>query len=200
MSEKDRVAFYGLIEVINDLTIMPSEKDLDRMKEILFVNLSQYPFDVVSKALYAHCREEKFFPMLADIVRQIEGTLEERAAMAWALVMKAKQKYKLRKAIRFPDPAIHFAIEKMGGWERVYWLVDDANESFRAAEFQRFFRIGEKIASWNGEGGKIKVCPYFPSEEEIYAQKKGKKFKREIFDVENDIVINIGDNIKQLYA
>ena len=199
MTENDRRAFNDILDAVNDLTIMPSGKDLERMKEVLFTCLIDYPLNVIAKAVNAHCRTEKFFPMLADIIRQIEGTPEERAALAWSLVMKAKIKYRLRKAIKFPSPAIHFAIEKMGGWERVYWSIDDSSENFKAAEFQRFFKIGEKISSWNGEDGKIKVCPYFPSEEEIYARRKGKNFKSEVFDVENDKVININENLKQLY-
>ena len=199
MTENDRRAFYDILDAVNDLTIMPNGKDLERMKKILFANLLDYPLNVIASALNAHCRAEKFFPMLADIIKQIEGTPEERAALAWSLVMKAKRKYRLRKAIKFPSPAIHFAIEKMGGWEKVYWSVDDNNENFKAAEFQRFFKIGEKISSWNGENGKVKVCSYFPSEEEIYALRKGKKIKREIFDVENDKIINVNENLKQLY-
>ena len=199
MTENDRRAFYDILDAVNDLTIMPNGKDLERMKKILFANLLEYPLNVIASALNAHCRAEKFFPMLADIIKQIEGTPEERAALAWSLVMKAKRKYRLRKAIKFPSPAIHFAIEKMGGWEKVYWSVDDSNENFKAAEFQRFFKIGEKISSWNGENGKVKVCSYFPSEEEIYALRKGKKIKREIFDVENDKIINVNENLKQLY-
>lgn len=198
MTENDRPAFDEILDFVNDLTIMPGGKDLSRMKKALFASLSQYPLDVVAEALNAHCKNEKFFPVLADIVRQIEGTPEERAALAWALVMKAKRKYKLRKSIKFPLPAIHFAIEKMGGWEKIYWSVDDMNEGFKAAEFQRFFKIGERCASWKDEQGKIKVCPYFPSEEEVYALRKGRKIKREIFDVETDKLIT--ENIKSLSA
>ena len=142
MTENDRRAFDDIMDAVNDLTIMPGGKDLERMKKILFANLMQYPLEVIASAVNAHCRAEKFFPMLADIVRQIEGTPDERAALAWSLVMKAKQKYKLRKAIRFPSPAIHFAIEKMGGWEKLYWSIDDFNENFKAAEFQKFYKIG----------------------------------------------------------
>ena len=197
MTENDRAAFNEILDAVNDLTIMPNGKNLERMKKILFANLLQYPLPVIAEAVNAHCRTDKFFPMLADIIRQIEGTPDERAALAWSLVMKAKQKYKLRKAIRFPVPAIHFAIEKMGGWEKVYWSIDDFNENFKAAEFQKFFRIGEKCASWTGGNGKVKVCAYFPSDEEIYALKKGNKnFKREVFDVENDKIIK--ENFKQL--
>ena len=199
LTENDRPAFDEILDFVNDLTVLPGGKDLSRMKKALFASLSQYPLDVVADALDAHCRSERFFPTLADIIRQIEGTPEERAALAWALVMKAKRKYKLRKAIKFPVPAIHFAIEKMGGWEKVYWSVDDANESFKAAEFQRFFKIGERCASWDSETGKIKVCPYFPSEEEVYALKKGRKIKREIFDVETDKIIS-ENNFRKITA
>ena len=196
MTENDRPAFNEILDFVNDLTIMPGGKDLTRIKNALFISLAEYPLEVVAKAVKTHCRNEKFFPTLADIIRQIEGTPDERAALAWSLVMKAKRKYKLRKAIRFPVPAIHFAIEKMGGWEKIFWSVDDINENFKASEFQKFFKIGERCASWDFEPGKIKVCSYFPSEEEIYAKRKGKNFKKEIFDVETDKLIT--ENLNKL--
>ncbi len=190
MTDNDRAAFNEILDMANDLTIMPGDRDLSRMKEILFANLKQYPLDTVAKAVNNHCHEKRFFPMLADIIQRIEGTPEERCALAWALVMKAKRKYKLRKGIRFSSPAIHFAIEQMGGWERVYWSIDDTNEKFRAAEFQKFFKIGERCASWDGENNSVRVCSYFPSEEETYAIKKGREFKCEVFDVETDKLIS----------
>ena len=195
MTKDDKKVFLEIIDLVHDLTIMPNGKDFDRVKNALFDNLMKYSLAEVTKALKAHCREEKFFPTLADIVHQIEGTIDERALLASSLIMKAKRKYKLRKAIRFPVPAIHFAIEKMGGWEKLYWSIDDFNENFKSMEFQKLYRVGERYASWDFEPGKIKVCPYFPSEEEIYARKKGRTFKREIFDVETDKLIS--ENFKK---
>ena len=196
MTENDRQAFYDILDAVNDLTIMPNGKDLERLKQVLFKELMQYPVSIIAEAVMAHCRSNKFFPMLADIITQIEGTPDERAIIAWSLVMKAQHNYKLRKSIRFPVPAIHFAIEKMGGWERLYWSIDDDNEKFKSAEFQKLYKIGEKCASWNDEIGKVKVCPYFKSYEENYALQKGQNFKREVYDVETDKLINETKQLK----
>ena len=189
MTESDRPYFYRLLEIANELTIMPGDKKLSRLQEALFMKLKEYPLEVLAKALDDYCRAEKFFPMLADIIKQIEGTPDDRAALAWASVLKAKRKYKLRKGIRFSSPATHFALEKMGGWEKFYWSLDDSNEAIKAKDFFRLFKIGEKCASWNNEPGKIKVCPYFPSDEEIYARQNGKDFQSEVFNVETDTII-----------
>ena len=197
MTENDRQAFYDIMDAVNDLTVMPNGKDLERLKLILFQELMSYPLSVIAEAMMAYCRSNRFFPMLADIITQIEGTADDRAIIAWSLVMKARQKYKMRKSIRFPVPAIHFAIEKMGGWERFYWSVDDDSEIFKSSEFQKLYKIGEKCASWNDEKGKVKVCPYFKSYEENYALQKGRKFRREVYDVETDKLI-INETVKQL--
>ena len=116
MTEDDRKAFDEIFDLVSEMTIMPSGKDLERMKKVLFFGLMEYPLDRVIEAAKAHCRVNKFFPMLADIIVQIEGSFEDRAALAWSLVMKAKRKYRRNKTLRFPSPAIHYAIECMGGW------------------------------------------------------------------------------------
>lgn len=180
MTENDRKAFDEILDLVADMTIMPNGKELARMKKVLFFGLMEYPLNVVADAAKAHCRVSRFFPMLADIIMQIEGCVEDRAALAWSLILKAKRKYRRRKGLRFPSPAIHYAIECMGGWDRLYWAIDDTNESFKAKEFFRFYRLGEKNASWKN------VRPYFPSEEEVYALSKGREFTPEIYAVDTD--------------
>lgn len=180
MTENDRKAFDEIMDLVGEMTIMPNGKDLARMKKVLFFGLIEYPLNVVADAAKAHCRVSRFFPMLADIILQIEGNVEDRAALAWSLILKAKRKYRLRKSLRFPTPAIHYAIDCMGGWEHLYWAINDENENFKAKEFFRFFRLGEKNASWET------VRPYFPSDDEVYARKKGKEFTPEIYAVDTD--------------
>ena len=169
MTDNDRKAFDEIFDLVGEMTIMPSGKDLGRMKKVLFFGLSDYPLNVIADAAKAHCRVSRFFPMLADIIMQIEGSVEDRAALAWSLILKAKRKYRRNKSLRFPVPAIHYAIECMGGWEHLYWSIDDNNESFRAKEFFRFCRLGEKNATWEN------VLPYIPSNEEIYAVDTGER-------------------------
>ncbi len=183
MIENDRKAFNEIFDIVGEMTIMPNGKDLERMKKVLFLGLMEYPLSVISEAAKSHCRISRFFPMLADIIVQIEGSLEDRAALAWSLIMKAKRKYKLNKTLRFPLPAIHYAIECMGGWEHLYWSIDDNSENFRAKEFIRFYRLGEKNATWEN------VKPYFLSDQEAYALKKGREITPVIYAVESDKIL-----------
>ena len=183
MTEQDFTEFSSLMELASQVTAMPNGKNVKEVTNALFIFLKKYPFEVVKCAVMNHCRENKFFPMLADIVNQIEGTAEERAAMAWSLILKAKKKYRLVKSIRFPNPAIHFAIERMGGWEHLYTYLIDEEEDFKAKIFATYYRIGEKIATWDT------VCSYFASEVEIYAIRNRGTVKREVFNVETDMLI-----------
>ena len=183
MTEQDFTEFSSLMELASQVTAMPNGKNAKEVTSALFTFLARYPFDVVKCAVMNHCRENKFFPMLADIVRQIEGTAEERAAMAWSLVLKAKKKYRLMKSIRFPNPATHFAIERMGGWEHLYTYLIDEAEDFKAKIFTTYYLVGEKIATWDT------VCPYFACHEEIYAKEHGRIIKRDVFNVETDMII-----------
>jgi len=184
MTENDRKAFDDIFDLVGEMTIMPGGKDLLRMKKVLFFGLMEYPLNVITEAAKAHCRVSRFFPMLADIIVQIEGNLEDRAALAWSLIMKAKRKYHRNKSLRFPSPAIHYAIDCMGGWEHLYWSLDDASENFKAKEFFRFYRLGEKNATWEN------VRPYFPSDQEAYALKHGKNFTPEIYAVDTEKILN----------
>jgi len=183
MIENDRKAFNEIFDIVGEMTIMPNGKDLERMKKVLFFGLMEYPLNVITEAAKSHCRISRFFPMLADIIVQIEGTFEDRAALAWSLIMKAKHKYRRNKTLRFPSPAIHYAIECMGGWEHLYMSIDDVSENFKAKEFIRFYRLGEKNATWEN------VKPYFLSDQEAYALKKGREITPVIYAVESDKIL-----------
>ena len=121
--------------------------------------------------------------MFADIVCQIENTPDERALLAWGLVLKVSRKYRLRESIRFPHPAIHFAIEQMEGWTEFYKTLTPDNKDFRAKTFMSYYKLGEKIATWEN------VCEYFPSDGERIAIKSGRVTARRVYDVATDTII-----------
>ena len=43
MTENDRKAFYDILDLADDLTILPAGKDLERTKKALFFSLIEYP-------------------------------------------------------------------------------------------------------------------------------------------------------------
>ena len=164
MREQDHENFQKLMDRAAIVTVLQNGRDFDDLKTALFLALQEYTLEQVTRAVAEHCRASRFFPMLADIVTRIEGNVEDRAALAWSLVRKTIRRYSTGFNIRFPNPATHYALDKMGGWWSLNRLLDSDNEPWKFREFARFYRLGEKYASWNGEQGKEKVLPYLPSE------------------------------------
>jgi hypothetical protein len=142
-------------------------KDWDAMITVMFEELATYKLDDIAAAVGAHVRSEKFFPTLADIVTQLEGDVEDRAALAWAKVVRAVEHLGGGISIRFPSPAIHYAIEQMGGWQKLCATLTNDSMVWREKEFSRFYAIGEKTASWEPGNGRVQVPRYLCGQYEI---------------------------------
>ena len=175
--------FASFMRIFSKVTVTPNGKSIDEMIEALFVLLEEYPLETVKTAVIRHCEANKFFPMFADIVGQIKGTPDDRALLAWGLVLKASKKYRLRESIRFPHPAIHFAIEQMEGWRDFFNTLTDDNKDFRGKTFMAYYKLGEKCATWEN------VCEYFPSDGERCAIQAGRMPARKVDDVATDTII-----------
>lgn len=81
-----------------------------------------FAIEQVSKALTAHVTDPEkgqFAPKVADVVRVLAGTHTDRAALAWGKVLGAMSSVGAYSDVVFDDPAIHAAIEDMGGWVKV---------------------------------------------------------------------------------
>lgn len=127
---------------------------------MMFRILQRYDFKVVQEAVEEHMRQGDFVVKPADIIRYIDGTAADRAALAWRMVVRAMQRLGHYDSVRFPLPAYHYAIEQMGGWQGLCQRLTDEELHFREKDFARFFEIGERVASWDHEPGKVHVLPY----------------------------------------
>jgi hypothetical protein len=81
----------------------------------------QYTLDQVRTALTRHAMHAdsgQFAPKVADIVRVLEGTTDDKAAIAWGKAIYAAQRIGAYSDVVFDDPAIHAAIEDIGGWPK----------------------------------------------------------------------------------
>jgi hypothetical protein len=134
--------------------------DWRELMNALWEELEQYDLEVLRAAVMAHVRSEKFFPALGDIITRIEGTAEDRAKLAWRLVVRAIERLGHYDSVRFPSPAHHYAIEQMGGWRGLCARLTNDELPFREKDFVRFFEIGERVASWGREEGKVHVPEY----------------------------------------
>lgn len=81
-----------------------------------------FEMEQVSKALSGHAMDAErgvYAPKVADVVRVLAGTTTDRAALAWGKVLGAMSAVGAYSDVVFDDPAIHAAIEDMGGWVKV---------------------------------------------------------------------------------
>lgn len=158
MTVKDRPRFLACLRVTAELygQSCPSEEAL----KLWALLLASYPVEDIEVALKRHMAESPFMPRPADIIRAIDGTAEDRAAAAWIELENAVARCGGYCDIRFGNPAIHYAIEQMGGWRTVSMTFSD----FKRRDFERLYRQGERIASWEGGPGKVKVQPYLMGE------------------------------------
>lgn len=78
-----------------------------------------FDLEQISQALTAHVMDPergKFPVMVSDVVRYLSGTSTERAALAWGKAHAASSDIGAYTDVVFDDPAIHAAIEDLGGW------------------------------------------------------------------------------------
>lgn len=80
-----------------------------------------FSLEQVRKAMTAHAMDPdrgQFAPKVADIVRQLGGTTTDRAQLAWGKALEAASRVGAYTDVVFDDPAIHAAIEDLGGWPK----------------------------------------------------------------------------------
>lgn len=81
-----------------------------------------YDLQQLSKAFSKHATDPEhgqFAPKVADIVRIIEGTPTDRAAIAWGKTLEAISSIGSYTDVVFDDPIIHAVITDLGGWVKL---------------------------------------------------------------------------------
>lgn len=105
----DALAYYG--------------KDCSKFTlDVWWSALSDFDYEQVERALQKHATDPErgqFAPKVADMVKALQGTRADRAALAWAKVHEAMGSVGAYSDVVFDDPAIHAAIEDLGGWPKV---------------------------------------------------------------------------------
>lgn len=83
--------------------------------------LQRFDFEQVSKAIRAHTENAEtgqFMPKPADLIRTLEGTATDRSQLAWGRALEAASGVGAYSDVVFDDPAIHAAIQDLGGWPK----------------------------------------------------------------------------------
>jgi len=81
-----------------------------------------FDLEQVKKALNTHAMDAErgvFAPKVADLVRVLQGTTTDRAALAWGKVLGAMGSVGAYQDVIFDDAAIHAAIMDCGGWTKM---------------------------------------------------------------------------------
>ena len=125
----DVMAYYG--------------KDCSKfMLSVWWQALNAFDLEQVQSSLQRHATDAErgqFAPKVADIVRLLQGTTTDRAAMAWGKVHEAMSSVGAYTDVVFDDPAIHAVIEDLGGWPKVC-RNDIAEPSYLQHRFQEGYR------------------------------------------------------------
>lgn len=144
MRPSDYQAFIAVMGAAAEVLNQPKLSPLGL--RTAFSILKDYPLEAVKAAIQQHLRESPFMPKPADVVKYLEGTTEDRAAIAWGHVVRAIRQYGHYQSVRFDDPAIHYAIDRMGGWQKVCGTLE-GELHFREKDFIAHYKRGTK-ANW----------------------------------------------------
>lgn len=129
-----------------------------------------FALEQVQKAFTAHATDAergRFPPMPADIVKQLQGTQTDRSLMAWGKVLEGIQRVGAYQSVAFDDPAIHAAVEDLGGWTTI--CRSDMKE---LPHLQR--RFAEAHRAYCGRQG-FAFPAYLPGESEAANRTAGKR-------------------------
>jgi hypothetical protein len=119
MTEADRKDFAQLITDV----LAYYRQDASRFVLDLWWNACKpFALEQVRSAIQKHCTDAErgqFAPKVADLARILQGTTTDRSSLAWGKVLEAMSAVGAYTDVVFDDPAIHAAVEDMGGWPKV---------------------------------------------------------------------------------
>ena len=174
MRRDEYPCFANIMKRAAMLTYKPKNTDFNDLLWVLFEELApRYDLSQIDLAVRLHTQRDKFFPMLSDIIRCIEGTAADRAIIAWGIVMKAVRYVGSSNSVAFPSPEYNFAIAQMGGWIKFSSTLLEDEVKWRGKEFERYFVLGDQRVSWYHEPGKIRVERYCMGTHEINSRRNG---------------------------
>ena len=119
MRQDDFERFCQGLSVISDVYGKPMSEGVITL---WWKSLESYEFEQVDRAFMLAIKNTnggQFMPKPADIIRLIDGSAEDRAALAWGKVLEAASSVGAYQDVCFDDPVIHSAIMDCGGWPAI---------------------------------------------------------------------------------
>lgn len=137
---EERRRFAALMTALSDYY----KSDISKASAgIYWEGLKQYDYPAIEKACWAHTQlpdeAGRWLPRNSDIIKMIEGSTVDQAAIAWTKVDTAVRTRGTWDDVVFDDALIHRVIADMGGWVLVGSKGDD-EWPFVGKEFQQRYR------------------------------------------------------------
>lgn len=137
--------------------------------------LRDFSMAEVKRALEEHMGHSPYMPKPSDIRGILEGSEDDRAAAAWAQVIRAMGRWGYYDSVKFPDPAIHFAISQMGGWMHLCATLKDETIPFRKKDFAGYYAVGRRT--------REAIPAYLTGQHEAENRLHGHALPRQVWDV-----------------
>lgn len=141
------------IQMLHNLCEMYGKPRMsDEVAMLHFGALQDYSLEDVRKGFFAALRNPdsgQFMPRPADVIRELSGSSDTRAAVAWAKVYEAICRVGHMPSVAFDDAIIHAVIADMGGWVKLA-LISNDELPFRERDFLRIYRgyIGRPLGDY----------------------------------------------------
>lgn len=94
------------------------------------------------EAVQAHTRHPengKWLPKISDILQNAQGGTQDHALYAWHQLETAIRSVGHNYDVVFDDPLIHIIVDKLGGWQAMCDIPDEASLKFKAVEFKKHY-------------------------------------------------------------
>ena len=134
-----------LIEQISGLFVYYGVEISPVVLKIYITALLDYSLTEIKKAVNYFIKNSDKMPKVSDFINYISGglSLDDRAEIAWSLVLKAIEKYGYDKSFTFKDKAIRKALEIIGYNNIRECLESEIN--WKKADFIKVYKTYAKL-------------------------------------------------------
>ena len=148
MTDSDFQEFSGLLT--NESQFYPQVASLTATKiRGYFESLSRFDLRAVKEAFTRLRERSEFFPTIRAIVEQCEGSIQDRAEMAWHTFFSLLNEGEY-PSIWLYDKAMAYAVETLGGWLTIVNELREAKIEM-IANFEKRFKAAYKIGTDRNE-------------------------------------------------
>lgn len=115
-----------------------------------FDDMSDLSLDAVIGALAYARRSLTFFPKIAELRRYAEGSIDDRAELAWRTFVDVIRFHGSMPSLQVYDGAIAYAIECMGGWLVACEKVGQSSPEM-VANYEKHFKNSYRLGAVRDE-------------------------------------------------